>query len=142
MIEPRIVTTSRPIAMLPYASRASVVTVEPSRAGVAVNGPLSGYPSSATAAPRCPSAIGSGRPLAVHANDGDVVPTVEGHDGARMKGAVAAIDPQIRDAGDDVRIRDDEPGRADPARALDAEAAGVAGHAHDAVAGEHHRGRA
>ena len=65
----------------------------------------------------------------------DVVADVEGDDDGVAVVAVAAVDARILHPGDDVRVRDDEVRRRRPARAGDAETAGAAGDAEDAVAG-------
>ena len=69
------------------------------------------------------------------AQDRDVIDLVERDDAGVEENAVVAIDARLVDPGDDVRIRDDEPRRGDPAGALDAEPAGVADHSHDAERG-------
>src|SRR5581483_12062059 len=56
----RIVVTSRATGKRPYASRASVGAVVPSRPGSAWNGPFSGKPSTATETSLLGVAAGSG----------------------------------------------------------------------------------
>ena len=76
---------------------------------------------------------------AVDADERDVVLGVERDDLAGGAGPLPAIDDGRGDAGDDVRVRDDEPAAHDPAGALDAEPACNPLHAHDRVARGAHR---
>ena len=68
------------------------------------------------------------------AQDRDVVPRVEEHDGGVAAIAVlAAVDARAFHAGDDVGVRDDKARGCDPAATLDPKPAGAAGDAHDAL---------
>ena len=84
--------------------------------------------------PRSASTMRSGLPgEAGHVEDGDVVLDVERDDRGDVEVAVRPVDVRLVDTGDDVGVRDHDPGRSDPARPLEPEPAGEPEDAHDAA---------
>ena len=121
---PRSVVTSRRNGPRPYASSVRNSRVWPIRPAVAVNGPFSGIAEDRHGlsldgidqAERRRAEPGDSK-------DSDVVAGIEGDDVGVAGLPVVVVDACVLHPGDDVRVRDDEIRRGDPARAFDPEPA-------------------
>ena len=108
----------------------------PIRAGVTVNGPFSGKPSTATAVPAFAEAMGKGRrPRFAHAQHRDVVATVERDHVGGESPAGLQLDHGVALSRDDVGRGHDQIRLRHPAGAFDADSAGHPEHTHDAGRG-------
>ena len=95
------------------------------------SGPFSGSRARRSPRPLWARRAAWGRGEAVHAQDGDVVLVVEEDDfGPQRRPRAPWLDPRDGLTRDYVGVGDDEVRGGDPARALDAVAAGYAAHAH------------
>ena len=136
----RSVVTSRGTGPRPYASSVRNSPVWPIRPAVAVNGPFSGIAEDRDGLSLDGVDEAERRRAEPRdAKDGDVVARVERDDVGVAEVAVVVVDARVLHPGDDVRVRDDEVRRRDPARAFDPEPARRPDDAEDARARQ--RGR-